>query len=336
MVENISLVGPWAKRFLLEHLVGERNLARHTQAAYRDALALILPFTAGRLHKTVDRLELEDLSPQLVRDFLEHLERDRHCSVATRNGRLAALHSLARFVAVRCPERVAWCASIQGVPVKKTTKPQMGYLEKPEMDALLAAPDRSTSQGRRDHALLLFLYNTGARADEAARAAIQDLSVGASSSIRLMGKGRKSRLCPLMSRIVETLQPLIAGRAARDPIFLNRRDQSLTRFGIHALVRRHVKRAAVGCPSLLRKKISPHTIRHTAAMHLLLSGVDINTIRAWLGHVSLDTTMIYAEANLKMKAEALAHCEVRNPGGQRRPWREEPGVMAFLKSLRPS
>lgn len=333
MSENISLVGPWARRFLLEHLIGERNLARHTQAAYRDALILILPFAAGRLHKTVDRLELEDISPQLLRDFLDHLERDRRCSVATRNGRLAALHSLARFVAIRCPERVAWCAGIQGVPVKKTTKPHMGYLEKQEMDALLAAPDRATSQGRRDYALMLFLYNTGARADEAARVTIQDLNVGASSSIRLMGKGRKPRLCPLMLRTVETLEPLFNGRVASEPIFLNRREQPFTRFGIHALVRRHVKRAAVGCPSLLRKQISPHTIRHTAAMHLLLSGVDINTIRAWLGHVRLDTTMIYAEANLKMKAEALALCEVQDPGGHRRPWREDPSVMTFLKSL---
>lgn len=333
MIKNQTLIGPWARRFLLEHIVGERNLAHHTQAAYRDALALLLPFAAERLHKPVDHLELEDISPELLRDFLEHLERDRHCSVATRNYRLAALHSMARFVAIRCPERVAWCASLQGIPVKKTAKPKMDYLEKQEMDALLAAPDRTIPQGRRDHALLLFLYNTGARADETARTTIQDLDMGSSPSVRLMGKGRKSRLCPLLLQTIEVLQPLIGGRTAQEPVFLNRRGQPITRFGIHALVHRHVQRATAGCPSLRRKKVSPHTLRHTAAMHLLLSGVDINTIRAWLGHVHLDTTMIYAEANLKMKAEALAHCEVRDSGEQRRPWREDPGVMTFLRSL---
>jgi integrase/recombinase XerD len=208
----------------------------------------------------------------------------------------------------------------------------MTYLEKPEMDAVLQAPDRGTEQGTRDSAMLQFLYNTGARVEEAAQVTIGDLMWGSSSSVRLTGKGNKTRLCPLWPTTVGVLKTLVGSRGPHERLFLNRLGQPLTRFGIYTLVRRAVKRASTKMPSLKAKRISPHTVRHSTACHLLRAGVDINTIRGWLGHVSLDTTHVYAEVDLEMKAKALACCDI--PGSARpRHWRKDTGVIEFLRSL---
>jgi site-specific recombinase XerD len=328
---NRSLLGPWVRRFLLEHLVGELNLSRNTQASYRDALALLLPFAARNARQPVDQLEVERLTPEVVRGFLAHLEGVRHCSVTTRNQRLAAIHSFSRFIGARSPEHLAWCAELTAIPFKKAAKGTLPYLEKPEMDAVLAAPDRRTSQGARDHALLLFLYNAGARADEAARLRVADLDLGPTPAVRILGKGNKTRLCPLWASTASALRALIAGHGGQDPVFLNRRSEGITRFGIYALVRRCAAQAAQRVSSVRTKRVSPHVIRHTTAVHLLRAGVDINTIRAWLGHVSLDTTNIYAEVDLEMKAKALSQCAI--PDTKRGSWHRQPGLMAFLKSL---
>lgn len=336
MIDTNSLT-PWIRRFLLEHLVIERNLARNTQKSYRDTLKLLLPAIARYAHRRIDRLRVEDLSAARVRAFLRDLEETRGCGVATRNQRLAAIHSLARFIGVHSPEHLQWCGEIHHIMSKKAARPLVTYLEKDEMDALLAAPDHSTTQGRRDHAVLLFLYNTGARADEAAHVQIADLDLGATpdrdlSSVLIRGKGNKPRRCPLWPRTVSELRRLIDNRDASEHVFLNRCSQPLTRFGMHTLVERHAARVAVKLPSIAKKHVSPHTIRHTTATHLLRSGVDINTIRAWLGHVCLSTTNVYAEVDLEMKAKALANCQISDEK-PKKPWREDKGLMAFLKKL---
>jgi len=328
---NKNLVAIWVRRFLLEHVVAELNLSRNTQASYRDALALLLPFAAKQRGQAIDQLEVEGLSPEVIRLFLAHIEDERHCSVSTRNQRLAAIHSFARFVGTRSPEHLAWCAQLTAIPFKKAAKGTLPYLDKPEMDAILAAPDRRASQGLRDHALLLFLYNAGARADEAARLTITDLDLGPSPAVKILGKGNKTRLCPLWTSTASTLKTLVAGRTGVDPVFLNRRREGITRFGIYALVKRCAAQAARRVPSIRTKRVSPHVIRHTTAVHLLRAGVDINTIRAWLGHVSVDTTNIYAEVDLEMKAKALSECSI--PEAPRRSWHKQPGLMAFLRSL---
>lgn len=200
------------------------------------------------------------------------------------------------------------------------------------MDALLAAPDQSTAQGRRDHALLLFLYNSGARADEAAHLPIGNVDLH-DHSVRLNGKGGKQRLCPLWPNTIAELAAIVAQRPPQEYVFLNRCGRPITRFGIHTLVERYAEIIKASMPSLAAKRVSPHSIRHSTASHLLHAGVDINTVRAWLGHVSLDTTNIYAEIDLEGKVKALAKCEIKEKNMATRRWTSDPELMAFLRSL---
>lgn len=336
-MRDASLLGPWVRRFLMEHMVSERNLARNTQRSYRDTLRLLLPGIARRVRKPVDRLAVTDVSADRVRQFLNELEEKRRCVIATRNQRLAAIHALARFIGLHAPELVEWCGQVRTVPFKRAPRALVPYLEKAEMDALLAAPDLTTAQGHRDHALLLFLYNAGTRADETAQVRIGDLTLPQVperdlASVLIRGKGNKARSCPLWASTVSELLPLIGKRGASEHVFLNRRGQPLTRFGIYSLVDRYAARVAAKLPSLAKKRVSPHTIRHTTATHLLRAGNDINTIRGWLGHVSVDTTNVYADVDLEMKAKALATCEIKEEKPQKR-WREDKGLMEFLRNL---
>jgi integrase/recombinase XerD len=333
IMNDANLLGPWIRRFLLEHMVAERNFSPNTQASYRDTLTLLLPFTAKVSNLAIDRMKVEDISPTVVRRFLDHLERDRHCSGVTRNIRLSAIHSLARFIGMHSPVHLAWCGEVRSIPFKKTAMTLVGYLEKAEMDAMLAAPDRRTAMGERDYALLLFLYNSGARADEIAKLTVGRFRLGEPSSVRILGKGNKTRVCPLWPATSSVLARLTAGRAATDAVFVGRTNQPLTRFGIHRIVTRYGALASMSLPAMKDKRISPHLIRHTTAVHLLRAGVDINTIRSWLGHASLDTTHIYAEVDFEMKAKALASVDLSGmPTGSRRP-PTPPSLMAFLKQL---
>lgn len=336
MAETAAL-GSWVRRFLLEHLATDRNLSPNTQRSYRDTLVLLISFVVTKVRRQADKLLVSDVSPDLVRQFLLDIENSRRCGVSTRNQRLAAIRSLARYIGLQSPEHIAWSGGIRTIPFKRFTKSQVSYLEKPEVDALLAEPNRKTAQGQRDYRLLLFLYNTGARASELAGLCIKDVDLArdpqrALSSVTFLGKGNKRRRCPLWPQTANELALAIDGRGPSERVFLNRLGQPITRFGIHELVKRYVQRVAQDQPSLLAKKISPHVVRHTSATHLLRAGVDINTIRAWLGHVSLETTNIYAEIDLQTKARALALCEPNSASSlkQREP---KAGLMSFLHSL---
>jgi len=309
-----NLLGPWVRRFLLEHLLGERNLSRNTQVSYRDTLTLLLPFASAHGGRPIDRMTVEDLSPTIVRQFLDHLERDRHCNGVTRNQRLCAIHSLARFVGMRSPVHLAWCTEVRSIPFKKTAKMQISYLEKAEMDALLKQPDQRTALGARDHALLLFLYNSGARADEAAQLTIGSLRLSHPPSVRILGKGNKIRMCPLWTVTSSLLTRLIACRDPNDAVFLGRTNKSMTRFGIHRIVAHYATLAGRSVPSLIAKRVSPHTIRHTTAVHLLRAGVDINTI-------------------LEMKAKTLASLDISKLPPRSRRGIALPSLMAFLEGL---
>lgn len=330
-----DLLGPWVRRFLLEYLVGERNFAENTRRSYRDTLALLIPFIATATKTTVDRLRLNNLAPDHVRQFLGHLEQARACRITTRNQRLAALHSLARFIGARSPEHLAWCSEICSIPFKKAPHEGVCYLEKHEMDALLDAPDIRTRQGFRDHTLLLFLYNSGARVSEAVGMTVADLDLPSAhqASVRLRGKGSKMRRCPLWASTANALETLIRDRPSTAAVFVNRRGHALTRYGVHDLVARYGRSVAHDMPSLQHKRLSPHTIRHTTATHLLRAGIDINTIRAWLGHVSVDTTNVYAEIDLAAKAKALETCAIQPDAGGPPVWRDNQDLLVFLRSL---
>lgn len=296
---------------------------------------MLLPFLSVRARKELDCLEVQDMSADAVRSFLKHVEEQRKVSIQTRNQRLAAIHSLARFIAELSPQHIGWYGEIRTVPFKRASRGLVPYLEKPEIEAMLAVPDCSTASGHRNYTLLLLLYNSGSRVSEAAGLCIGDLDLGSgppgTASVRIKGKGGKVRRCPLWKKTAEELARLIEGRPEKDRVFLNRHGEPLTRFGVYALVRVCATEAAKRLPSLLSKRVSPHTLRHTTATHLLRAGVDINTIRSWLGHVSLDTTQVYAEVDLEMKARALERCDVGDRG--KAIITDGRGLMAFLNAI---
>ena len=331
-MRDISTLGPWLESFLLEHIVTERNLARNTQKSYRDTFALLLPFVGGRVGKPVDRLALRDLSSDRVLEFLAHLEDDRGCSVQTRNLRLTAIRAFVRFVASRDPAQIGWCGHIRAIPAKKAMPQPIAWLTRKEVHAMLGVPNRRTPRGRTEHALLLFLYNTGARVSEAAQLRAGDLQIGRGDGrhalVTLHGKGGKTRQCPLLPDTERALAEVVRSSSADDPVFLSRYRRPYTRFGIYRLVERCA--GEVGC--LAGRKVTPHMLRHSIACHLLHAGVDINTVRAWLGHARIDTTNIYAEIDLNMKARAIELCDLVETS-PRRPWKEDKDVMAFLRSL---
>lgn len=333
---NNSLAGYWIRRFLTEYLTGMRNLSVNTLHSYRDTVRLMMPLIGKALHKSIDEISIEDLSKENIIMFLDYLETERKCSYKTRNQRLSGIVAFAKYVAANSPEHIEWCQNIRSIPVKKGVRRVITYLEKNEMEALLALPDRKEVQGYRDYTLLLFLYNTGARAEEAANLTIGDLEIGYGSKLHfasMTGKGRKTRRCPLWDNTCKALSVLTNNRNENESVFLNRLGKPITRFGIYEMVVKYAAILAKTMPSVEKKRLTPHTIRHTTATHLLQAGVDINTIRAWLGHVSINTTNIYAEVNLKMKADALLKYKVEDKSNKKPRWKDDKNLMDFLDSL---
>jgi site-specific recombinase XerD len=292
-------------------LVQQRGASAHTVHAYRDSWRLFLRFVASRQRREVAALAFADLTGAEVLAFLEHVEHERHDSVTTRNCRLAALRSFFAFVAAHEPLAVGQCAEVLRVPVKRATRRTITYLDPEEVRAILAQPDRTTRSGQRDHALLALLYNTGARIQEALSLTPSAVRLDPPTQVRLMGKGRKERICPLWPETASLLAALLEreppGQA--EPIFVNRYGQPLRASGVRFRLRQYVAAAANSRPRLGEKHVTPHTFRHTAAVHLVAAGVDVTVIQSWLGHVSLDTTFLYAQANVETKRRALEQAD---------------------------
>lgn len=333
MPKHTSVLGSWIKRFLIEYLPTERNLAVNTLKSYRDCLTLLLPFVASRCGKPVERLKVEDLSADRVTAFLGHLETERGCSVQTRNHRLSAIRSFARYVSLRDAALVEWAGSIRAIPFKKTVRPRIAWLSTEDMEAMIAGSDRRSVIGRVEYALLLFLYNSGARATEAAGLQVEDLHLpertGESARATIHGKGGKIRITPIWTRTAKVLAALSGDRPPGcRSVFWSRHRKPYTRHGLIELV----ERAAARVPTLEGQKITPHVLRHSCACHLLRSGVDINTIRAWLGHVSLATTNIYAEVDLQAKAEAMKSTSPGDAEDEPR-WKTKSGLLEQLKAI---
>lgn len=330
-MHKLLLLGPRIRRFMLEHLIAEQNLSHNTQTSYRDTLVLLLQFIHSYYKELLERFLIEDVSPEVVRMFLANFESGRSCRVATRNQRIAAIHSLAKFIGLPSPEHLAWGTDLRAIPFKKAAESTVGYLEKPERDALLQFFNRKTLIGYSNHSLLLFLYHTGARADEAAHEHVAGFALERSPSVRIHGRVDKTRVCPLWPHTADVLKRLVTKCVNDDYVFRNARRSPLNRFGIYRLDRKAGVSVSFSDRSLRSRGISPHTVRHTTAVQLLRAAVDINTIRAWLGHVSIDTINIYVEVNLVMKAKALAHSEIEAEK-RSRPWLSDSTLMAFLKA----
>jgi site-specific recombinase XerD len=326
------------RAFFAEHLPTVRGVSPHTVCSYRDAFTLLLRFLAEHSGLSVVRLDFKHVSPDQVIAFLEHLERQRGNSAATRNARLAAIHSFARFVATTNPEHLDLCQRIMAVPFKRARQRLVEYLESEEVAAILAAPQRTTLDGRRDHALLLTLFNTGARVQELLDLTPVDLQLVRPFQVRLRGKGRKERFCPLWPRTAKVLRAFLADAGidagSAGQLFRNHRGDPLTRFGVRYILRKYARVASSSATTLATKRIHPHVVRHTTAVHLLQAGVDMITISHWLGHADVETTNRYAAVDLETKRAAVA--KARPIGKVDRAvaaWRSDATILAWLEAL---
>ena len=321
------------QRFFTDRLMHQRQASSHTIASYRDTFKMLLQFAERRLHKAPSALGLQDIDAPLVAAFLDDLEASRGITARTRNLRLTAVHSFFRFAAYEAPTHAAQIARVLAIPAKKFTRALVPFMSRPEADALLAAPDKLTWSGRRDHALLLLALQTGLRSSELTGLRRDDVSLGTGSHVRVLGKGRKERCTPLSkaTRVVMVAwlrEPL---RAPDQPVFPNARGGPLSSHGLQYLVAKHAATAAATCSSLTRKRVSPHVLRHTTAMDLAHEGVDRSTLALWLGHESTETTQIYLDANLEMKAKLLD--KTTPPDSKPGRYRPDDRLLAFLKSL---
>jgi len=329
----VTRLAPIMQGFFTDHLITQRHASPHTVASYRDTLTLLLGYAHQRSGKLPAQLDLGDLDAALVGSFLTHLEEERGNSAATRNARLAAIRSLFRYASLRAPEHAALISRVLQIQPKRTATTIVSYLTRGELDALLAAPDRATWHGRRDHALLVFAAQTGLRVSELTGLTIGDVHLGTGPHAYCRGKGRKDRATPLTPHTVKVLTAWLAEQRARTagPLFATRAGAPLSRDAVEHLVARHAATATRTCPTLEAKKITPHTLRHTAAMNLLHAGVDITVIALWLGHEDPATTRIYLHADMALKEQAIAR--TAPPGTPAGRYQPPDRLLAFLSQL---
>ena len=329
----MTALAPTLQAFFTDRLMGQRGASSHTLAAYRDTFRLLFRYSTDRTHKQPSGLDVADLDAPLVGAFLDYLERDRHNSVRTRNNRLAAIHSLFHYAALRHPEHAASIQRVLAIPPKRFERALVTFLTEQEVDALLGACDRTTWTGRRDHALLLLAIQTGLRISELASLTCADVALGAGAHVHCVGKGRKERRTPLVRHTVQVLRVWLSERAGApgDPLFPTTTGRPLSRDAIEHRLAYYVSRVSEGCPSIGAKHVTTHTLRHTAAMRLLFSGVDVTVIALWLGHEQVSTTNIYLHADMTQKERAIARTR---PLGTK-PGRYQPpdALLAFLEAL---
>lgn len=327
------LLGPLLQRYFCDYLVRQRDLSQNTISSYRDTFRLMLEFLKRRYHILPDRVCVEDLDATQTLAFLDDLERRRGNTVRSRNARRAALRSFLRYAASAQPPLLPVAQRVLAIPAKRFERASVSFLTREQMQAILDSPDTATFSGRRDRMLMLLLYNTGARASEIAGLKVQDVSMGSRVSVTIHGKGRKQRSMPLWQKTAKLLRSWLNELDDRSdsPLLPNARGQRLTRYGIAQRLRYTVQRAISAEPSLQALRISPHLIRHTTAMHLLQSGVDLTVIAMWLGHETTQTTHQYLDADLESKKRTLEYLKAPHVGRASRP-REE-GIVRFLKGL---
>ena len=331
-----NLLGAIVHDYFTDHLPRVRGASPHTIHSYRDSLVLLLRFVAARNQRPVVELDLKDLDPPAILAFLSHLERERKNGAATRNVRLTAIHALFRFVASRNPEHLHLVQRVLSIPFKRAPQRAIDYLEREEIESILKAIDRTIPQGVRDYALLATMFNTGGRVQEIADLRACDLQLAKPFQLRLFGKGRKERYCPLWPQTAAVLRAFSKQRDldlwSEARVFLNHRGAPLTRFGIRYILARCLARASQNVPNLRKKRLHPHSMRHSTAMALLKSGADLSTISHYLGHASPTTTNHYAKVDLEMKRQAIAQVKPV-PHQALTPWQKNPTILEWLESL---
>lgn len=326
-------LAPALQAWFTDRLITQRNSSPQTIAAYRDTFRLLLAFAHAQTGKQPFELDINDLDAPLIGAFLKHLEDDRGNSPRTRNARLGAIHSFYRFAALEHPEHAHTIARVMAIPTKRHEHNTVSYLDLAEIKALLAAPDQDSWLGRRDHALLTLMIQTGVRVSELCGLRVGDVHLGSGRHIRVLGKGRKKRATTLTSETVQILRPWLKERGGEpdDPLFPTRQGRPLSRYTVGVLISKHATAAATACPSITAKRVTPHTLRHTNAMLLRAKGVDIATIALWLGHESTQTTHIYEHADPALKEQAIARtAPLGTKPGRYRP--SDP-VLAWLQTL---
>ena len=329
----MTALAPVMEAFFTDRLVTQRAASPHTIASYRDTFRLLLGYLQDTHGRQPSRLDFADLDAPAIGGFLTWLETSRGNSAATRNNRLAAIHSLFRYAALRAPEHAALISRVLGIQAKRTATTIVSYLQPPELDALLAAPDRSSWHGRRDHALLAFAAQTGLRVSEITTLTIADLHLGTGPHVYCRGKGRKDRCTPLTSHTRQILAAWLATRQAApgDPLFCTRRGTPMSSDAVTRMITKHARAAALAHPALASKTVTPHTLRHTAAMTLLHAGIDVTIIALWLGHESPATTRVYLHADMALKEHAIAR--TTPPGTQPGRYQAPDSLLAFLDQL---
>jgi site-specific recombinase XerD len=331
-----NLLGAAIRDYFTDHLPRLRGTSPHTIHSYRDSVVLLLRFLAQQRGKPVTGLDLTDLDPPAILAFLAYLEKERNNSASTRNVRLSAIHAFFRFVAGRNPEHMALAQRVLGIPFKRTRQRAIDYLEYEDIEAILKVIDRATRQGSRDYALLATMFNTGGRVQEIADLRACDLQLTKPFQVRLFGKGRKERYCPLWPQTATVLRAFCNQRKldlrSESPVFLNHRSQPLTRFGIRHILANCLHLASERAPNLRKKRLHPHSVRHSTAVALLKSGVDLSSISHLLGHASPTTTNRYAKVDLEMKRQAIAKVKPV-PRRSRTPWSKNRTILDWLESL---
>lgn len=319
--------------FFTDRLMAQRNVSPHTIAAYRDTFRLLFAHAQERLGKAPSALTLEDLDSSFIGGFLDHLEHARHNGARSRNARLAAIRSFYRYAAYQLPEHSSLVERVLAMPSKKYERTLIEYLTEEETKAIIDAPDRNTWSGRRDYALFLVAIQTGLRVSELCGLCGCNVTLGTGSHLRCLGKGRKIRCTPLTRSIADVLKEWLKeqGKPSSDPLFPNHKGSRLSSDGVQYILAKHTAVARLQCPSLRKKKVSPHVLRHTAAMNLLHAGADPATIALWLGHENLETVHVYVEADLAMKQKILA--KTAAPKGNARRFLPDDALLAFLKGL---
>jgi integrase/recombinase XerD len=329
----MSLLAPTLQAFFTDRLIGQKRASAHTIAAYRDTIRLLLAFAAQHTGKPPSNLDIDDLGAPLIGAFLDHLEHERGNTIRTRNARLAAIRSLFRYAALRHPEHAATIQRVLAIPSKRHDQALVTFLTDHELDALRDAPDQSTWIGRRDHALILLAAQTGLRASELIDLTCGDLRLGVGAHVSCIGKGRKQRITPLTTQTMAVMRAWTRERDghSHDPLFATSTGRKLSRDALERRLAKHAATAAAACSSLTAKKITPHVLRHTAAMRLLHAGVDTTVIALWLGHEQIQTTQIYLHADLAIKQKALD----RTTPPSVKPGRYQPNdrILAFLDAL---